>query len=1130
MATPSDMLGITRRAARPRGLTIEIPSSKYSSKIPTVRSPARTSLQGGVTIERPLTATDDVVRRYVCRGSDPASVTSLALELPPGQSPRKGQVKIKSIESLQPFPSLLHLNLSGHGLTSMDGLDALSQLRSLHLARNSIKAIQLPSLEHLEILDLSGNFISQLPKTLRQLPRLQMLDLSGNALAILKQVDVLVPLSNLQKVLFTANPIAQLESYREFVIFTLPGLTSVDLATITDREREKSRKRFSGSISLDEQLDAVGKKHFADQCGIEAQRATLEAENVLLKNELQLKSALLTNKSKEWSAATEQLLQLQQELAMVHIDKRSAHDPFRLLHLKQQHQQQHPQRSASANDHDASPADNSVHQTIGAEFNREYLLQKIQSLHTAEASMADETRQLEATMLALRNEIVAVDQEISTVKESLLKEQDAHRLHLFQLPAPPQSPKYYFDDGSARAAELQTQIELATAEVSEIERRLVAKTREMLQADLQYSRHAMVDKNYVLFDKEVSALTHKLQRITTQKEEWADELQKLERLPKAPVLRLKELHEGYRVQPSPRHLLRDSFRQCLPDATGSEADAMDETNEHDAVSPSGQQHPLNRMLVSEKLAVLHSLQERRFELCDLLLGYETQWEVLQEERKAIVAELYNVQHNILPFCPDASYKCIASALSHTNERPESPDMTDPASMYERLKHDVLAHVSQLLSHPPGSPHRISLPTNHNPNTPVHIVLETHGSNNQVTSPHKVDVTFTYQSKFQLEAGASMPSPTFAQLNSKSHLALDENTKLLVACKKLQWAEKQQGTESATRMDVDPATQRLKSRLEVTLLSATNLPCTRRLSATCDPYALLHLEHQNRDSGAWERDHPTKALRSNTRANTLFPVWDEEFVFAPIESMSTRLVITIMDDKKASDRHEVLGETKIELRTLWEQKRVTSYFAIALKTKSREPAHVRLRLRFLYNRVDRLRRVVDRLVLAYIERRRQLPTFMCRVHNSHESNQATSLSPHHSAYVVPVASPPTFGPTRSYATPTRFGFPCTSPVPPLSNQWDTYKEIFSARKKLAYVPPRRGDGCFDKDSIYRPSRRQSSEPAPPRKASAPPNADLRIFKRPVHRPREASQRADRFFGLPTGPSEHYKRVYVKFNPS
>ncbi|KDO20039.1 hypothetical protein SPRG_14187 [Saprolegnia parasitica CBS 223.65] len=1096
MATPSDGLGITRRAPRPRGLTIEIPS-RNPSKIPTIKSPARASLQGGVTIEAATAAIDDV--------------TSIALELPPGQSPKKGQVKIKSIESLHAFQSLVHLNLSGHGLVSMEGLDALVQLRSLHLARNSIKAIKLPALEHLETLDLSGNFISQLPKSLGQLPRLQMLDLSGNTLTILKQVDILAPLSNLHKVLLTANPIAQLESYRDYVVFTVPGLTSLDLATITDREREKSRKRFSGSLSLDEQLEAVDKKHYADQCGIEAQRATLEAENVLLKNELQLKSALLTNKSKEWSAATEQLLQLQQELAMVHIDKRSTHDPFRLLHLKQQ------QRSATATDDKASPSDNKVHQTVGAEFNREYLLQKIESLHAAEASMADETRQLEASMLALRNEIVAVDQEISTVKESLLKDQDVHRLHLAQSPAPPQSPKYYFDDGSARAGELQTQIELATAEASEIERRLVAKTKEMLQADLQYTRHAMVDKNYVLFDKEISALTHKLQRITTQKAEWADELQKLERLPKAPVLRLKELHEGYRVQPSPRHLLRDSFRQCLPDTTA------------------GQQHPLNRMLVSEKLAVLHSLQERRFELCDLLLGHETQWEVLQEERKAIVAELHNVQHNILPFCPDSSYDCIANALSpaHKNDGPESVAPTDASSMYERLKHDVLAHVSQLLSHQPGSPHHITLANNNNAseNKPVHIVLETQ-SNNQVTSPHKVNVTFTYQSKFQLEAGTSMPSPTFAQLNSKSQLALDENTKLLLACKKLQWAERQQGAESATRMDVDPATQRLQSRLEVTLLSATNLPCTRRLSATCDPYALLHLEHQNRDSGAWERDHPTKAFRSNTRANTLFPVWDEDFVFTPIESMSTRLVVTIMDDKKASDRHEVLGETKIELRTLWEQKRTTQYFPIALKTKSREPAHLRLRLRFLYNRVDRLRRLVDRLVLAYIERRRQLPTFMCRVHNDHERNQSAPLSPHQSAYIIPVSSPTSppraFGPTRG--KPTRYGFPCTSPVPPLSNQWETYKEIFSARKKLSYVPPRRGDGRFDKDSIYRPSRRQSSEPAPIRKASAPPHADLRIFKQPISRPRDPSRRADRFFGLPTAPSEHYKRVYVKFNPT
>ncbi|RHZ04949.1 hypothetical protein DYB31_010760, partial [Aphanomyces astaci] len=82
----------------------------------------------------------------------------------------------------------------------------------------------------------------------------------------------------------------------------------------------------------------------------------------------------------------------------------------------------------------------------------------------------------------------------------------------------------------------------------------------------------------------------------------------------------------------------------------------------------------------------------------------------------------------------------------------------------------------------------------------------------------------------------------------------------------------------------------------------------------------HAPTSDPESGQWERYHPTNAYRSNTKPNTLYPLWEEPFVFTPIESMSTRVCITVMDDKKTADRHEKLGDTSIELRSLLDQKR------------------------------------------------------------------------------------------------------------------------------------------------------------------------------------------------------------------
>jgi Leucine-rich repeat (LRR) protein len=111
------------------------------------------------------------------------------------------QMKLKSLKSLHSLVNVVHLDVSGHGLSSMDGLDCFPRIVHLNLARNNIKQLRLPRLKSLESLDLSGNFISQLPKCLEHLATLKILHLAGNSLNVLNQIDILAPLANLHTVL-----------------------------------------------------------------------------------------------------------------------------------------------------------------------------------------------------------------------------------------------------------------------------------------------------------------------------------------------------------------------------------------------------------------------------------------------------------------------------------------------------------------------------------------------------------------------------------------------------------------------------------------------------------------------------------------------------------------------------------------------------------------------------------------------------------------------------------------------------------------------------------------------------------------------------------------------------------------
>lgn len=240
---------------------------------------------------------------------------------------KKTRRALKSLHALAAFVNLVRLDVSNNTLTSLDGIECFGSLERLCCSRNHLKRIDsaLCCVRTLRHLDLSGNFVAHIPKRIVGLELLETLNLSGNNLSSLKEVDALSMLSNLHTLTLAANPFCKLLSYRDYVICKVPSLETLDDVAITLQAREKSRKRFSEALfSKDACLREVGLAHETEQNRLREAQSALEAENLRLKGELQVKSKLLQNKSRAWSTATEQLLQLQQEVAMLNIDRRSS--------------------------------------------------------------------------------------------------------------------------------------------------------------------------------------------------------------------------------------------------------------------------------------------------------------------------------------------------------------------------------------------------------------------------------------------------------------------------------------------------------------------------------------------------------------------------------------------------------------------------------------------------------------------------------------------------------------------------------------------------------------------------------------------------------------------------------------
>lgn len=110
-------------------------------------------------------------------------------------------------------------------------------LKILLLQSNIISRIEnLHKLKRLEYLNLALNNIERI-ENLELCESLNKLDLTLNFIGELTSIELLRGNYNLRELVLTGNPCTDFEGYREYVIATLPQLTSLDCVEITDTIR-----------------------------------------------------------------------------------------------------------------------------------------------------------------------------------------------------------------------------------------------------------------------------------------------------------------------------------------------------------------------------------------------------------------------------------------------------------------------------------------------------------------------------------------------------------------------------------------------------------------------------------------------------------------------------------------------------------------------------------------------------------------------------------------------------------------------------------------------------------------------------------------------------------------------------
>ncbi|KAM9388201.1 leucine-rich repeat-containing protein 23 [Phaethornis superciliosus] len=168
--------------------------------------------------------------------------------------------KLLSLSHGQLF-SLQILELRGNKIERTAGLN-LPKLKDLYLAQNAIQSLEgLEGLGQLTTLHLRDNQLETLDGFCSSMKCLQYLNLRSNRISNLKEVAKLQVLPNLQTLVLLDNPCSDEQNYRIEVLILLPNLQRLDKELFEEdeqaeakkisQERQEEQKEMEGSLQDD---------------------------------------------------------------------------------------------------------------------------------------------------------------------------------------------------------------------------------------------------------------------------------------------------------------------------------------------------------------------------------------------------------------------------------------------------------------------------------------------------------------------------------------------------------------------------------------------------------------------------------------------------------------------------------------------------------------------------------------------------------------------------------------------------------------------------------------------------------------------------------------------------------------
>uniref|UniRef100_A0A8C6ITY9 Leucine-rich repeat-containing protein 23 n=1 Tax=Melopsittacus undulatus TaxID=13146 RepID=A0A8C6ITY9_MELUD len=138
--------------------------------------------------------------------------------------------------------SLQILELRGNKLKSTEGL-SLPKLKTLYLAQNTISSLEgLEGLEQLTTLHLRDNQLETLDGFSSSMKCLQYLNLRNNRISSIQEVAKLQFLPMLQTLVLLDNPCSEETSYRLEVLALLPHLQRLDKDVVQQEERAEAKE------------------------------------------------------------------------------------------------------------------------------------------------------------------------------------------------------------------------------------------------------------------------------------------------------------------------------------------------------------------------------------------------------------------------------------------------------------------------------------------------------------------------------------------------------------------------------------------------------------------------------------------------------------------------------------------------------------------------------------------------------------------------------------------------------------------------------------------------------------------------------------------------------------------------